>query len=194
MIDVELYGGYRGYLSHAAARARYALGAYRELVAIDWSRVGRLVFICKGNICRSPYAAGRGRALGLRAVSLGLDASEGAPADPSASRNAMLRGLDLSDHRSARLERSRLEAHDLLVVFEPTQLHAVRRRCGHLAPVVTLLGVWSPPVRPHMHDPYGRSDRYFNECFELIDRNVAALAQRMTERCAPLSNEVAASH
>ena len=38
-------------LSHAAnAAGRYA--AYRD---IDWHGVERLVFVCAGNICRSPY-------------------------------------------------------------------------------------------------------------------------------------------
>lgn len=193
MVDVELYGGYSGYLSHLRARAQHALGGYREFAAVDWARVARLVFVCTGNICRSPYAAARSRALGIRAISLGLGASAGASADPSAARNALARGLDLSCHRSARLESSRIEEDDLLIVFEPVQLHAVRRRCPDRDLAVTLLGIWSEPMRPHMHDPYGRSDRYFQECFGLIDRNVATLAQRATGPCATIAREIAAS-
>lgn len=178
-VDVELYGGYQGYVSHLKARALHAFGAYGELAAIDWALVARLVFVCKGNICRSPYAAARGRSLGVRTVSLGLDASDGALADPVAARNAFARGLDLSQHRSARLESSHIEDRDLLVVFEPVHLHAVRQRCGNRALGITLLGVWSRPVRPHVHDPYGRSDRYFQQCFSLIDGSVAELVRRM---------------
>lgn len=192
-VDVERYGGYRGYLSHIKARALHALGAHRELATIDWTRVGRLVFVCRGNICRSPYAAARGRALGVPAISLGLEASEGAQANPSAARNALVRGLDLSHHRSAALEGSRIQGHDLLVVFEPWQLQAARQRCPHRELALTLLGIWSPPMRPHVHDPYGRGDRYFQECFELIDRNVAELARRVTEGCAATPRESAAS-
>jgi protein-tyrosine phosphatase len=193
MVDVELYGGYRGYLSHLKARAQHALGAYREAATVDWAGVARVVFVCVGNICRSPYAAARCRALGIRAVSLGLGASEGAPADPSAARNALARGLDLSLHRSARLESCLIEQDDLVIVFEPLQLHAVRQRCSHGKLAVTLLGIWSQPVRPYVHDPYGRSDRYFHECFGLIDRNVAALAQRLNGPRATIAREIAAS-
>src|SRR5215469_15602974 len=79
MVDLELYGGRRGYVFHLAARAMGALGAYRRLGALDWGTVTRLVFVCKGNICRSPYAAARAQQLAVEATSFGLDAIEGAP-------------------------------------------------------------------------------------------------------------------
>lgn len=193
MVDVELYGGYWGYLAHVRARAQQALGAYRELTNIDWTRVARLVFVCTGNICRSPYAAARSRALGVPAISLGLGASDGAPSDPSAARNAAVRGLELSHHRSARLESSRIEADDLVIVFEPLQLQAVRYRCPQPELAVTLLGIWSQPMRPHVYDPYGRSDRYFQECFALIDRNIGELVQRVSGPCAVIARETVSS-
>lgn len=175
MIDIELYGGKRGLLEHVRSRALYALGAYGDIHDIEWAAVGRLVFVCKGNICRSPYASARARALGLRAASFGLAAAEGAMADPAASRNAALRAVDLSEHRSARLESWSFAADDLVVVFEPGHLSEVRRLNGGHAPI-SLLGVWVRPIYPHIQDPYGRGDRYFQRCFSLIDANVAALA------------------
>ena len=175
MIDIELYGGKRGLLEHVRSRTLYALGAYGDIRDIEWAAVGRLVFVCKGNICRSPYASARARALGLRAASFGLAAAEGAMADPVASRNAALRAVDLSEHRSARLESCSFTADDLVVVFEPGHLSEVRRLNGGRAPI-SLLGVWVQPIHPHIQDPYGRGDRYFQRCFSLIDANVAALA------------------
>jgi protein-tyrosine phosphatase len=184
MLDFDLYGGKRGYLEHAGARVRYALGIYRKLYEIDWTAVARLVFVCTGNICRSPYAGARARALGVPAVSLGLQAAEGAPVDPVASRNALLRGLDLSGHRSARAQSSSFASDDLIVVFEPGHVAELRRRSRRETPV-SLLGIWARPARPHIQDPYGRSDRYFQECFSVIDANVAALVGRMVRREAP---------
>ena len=179
MIDVERYGGRRAYLQHLAARALSLAGAYRSLTRIEWGAVERLVFVCKGNICRSPYGAARARALGLEALSCGLEASDGAPADPSAVRNARQRQLDLSTHRSLRLEAARLRRGDLLVMFEPHQLHAARERCAPAIPYMTLGGLWARPSRPHVSDPFGRSDRYFQECFAVIDAGVVALAGRL---------------
>jgi len=178
MIDAELYGGKRGLLEHALTRVLYALGAYGDIRDIEWAAVGRLVFVCKGNICRSPYASARARSLGVRAVSFGLAAVEGSPADPTALRNASLRGLDLSKHRSTKMDSFSFTRDDLIVVFEPKHLSDVRRLNGRRIPAC-LLGIWSEPIHPHIHDPYGRGDRYFQRCFSLIDDNVAKLAGRL---------------
>jgi len=182
MLDFELYGGKRGYLEHVRTRALYALGAYSSARDIDWSAVTRLVFVCKGNICRSPYASARARLLGIPSTSFGLDAAEGAPADPAAWRTALSRAVDLSAHRSARRESSRITDDDLLVVFEPSHLAEIRRWRADWMPRVTLLGIWAQPIRPHIQDPYGRSDRYFQCCFSIIDANIAELVTRMAGR------------
>jgi protein-tyrosine phosphatase len=179
MVDVELYGGRRGYLEHVRTRALYALGAYRSARDIEWAAVSRLVFVCKGNICRSPYASARALLLGVPSASFGLDAAEGAPADPTARRTARSRAVDLSAHRAARRESCRITDDDLLVVFEPSQLAEIRRRRSDRMPRVTLLGIWAQPIRPHIQDPYGRSDRYFQRCFSVIDANIAELVRRM---------------
>lgn len=181
MVDFELSGGKRGYLERVRTRALYALGAYRSARHIEWSSVTRLVFVCKGNICRSPYASARARLLGVPSASFGLAAAEGAPADPAASRTARSRGVDLSAHRSARRESCGTTDGDLLVVFEPSQLAEIRSDGFNRAPRVTLLGIWAQPVRPHIQDPYGRSDRYFEHCFSIIDANVAGLVGRWRE-------------
>lgn len=184
MLDIELYGGKRGLLEHLRARMLYTLGAYGNVRDIEWSLVSRLVFVCRGNICRSPYASSRAQSLGLAAISFGLDAAEGAPANPVAAKNALTRGIGLSAHRSARMESNRLADGDWVIVFEPAQLAEVRRRLGNRTPA-TLLGIWSRPHRPHIQDPYGRSDRYFQQCFSVIDESIAQLFDSMVRGGAP---------
>jgi len=184
MLDIELYGGKRGLLEHTRARVLYALGIYRNVCDVNWAAIGRLAFVCMGNICRSPYASARARSLGVPAVSFGLDATDGATADPVASRNALLRGLDLSAHRSARVEASSFAHDDLIIVFEPRHLAEIWRRSEREVPA-SLLGVWARPIRPYIQDPYSRSDRYFQQCFSVIDANVAALVRNMTRARTP---------
>lgn len=181
MVDVELYGGRRGFLEHVRGRALYALGTYRNVRDVEWDVVSRLAFVCRGNICRSPYAGAKARSLGVSAVSFGLDAMEGASADPAASKNALSRGVDLRAHRSARLTSSSIVDGDLIIAFEPAHLIEISKRCGDRA-ATSLLGIWVRPIRPYIQDPYGRSDRYFQQCFSVIDANVAELVKRMTGR------------
>lgn len=184
MLDFDLYGGKRGFLEHARTRVLFALGAYRKLCHIDWAAVGRMVFVCAGNICRSPYASARACSMGVPAVSFGLEATDGALADPAASRNALLRGLDLSAHRSTRAKSSSFASDDLIIAFEPGHLAELWRRGRREGPA-SLLGIWERPVRPHIQDPYGRSDSYFQQCFSVIDANVAALVGHMVRRGPP---------
>jgi protein-tyrosine phosphatase len=122
--------------------------------------------------------------LGVHAVSFGLDAADGGPADPTALQNALRRGIDLSAHRSARIQSARLADGDLVIVFEPQQIAEVRRRAGDRTPA-KLLGIWSSPVRLHIQDPYGMRDRYFQQCFAVIDANITALIDYMARRGAP---------
>jgi len=180
MLDFERYGGRRGYLVHLSELSKNIFGLYRPLVQIDWPRIDRLVFICAGNICRSPYAAERARTCGVNSVSFGLQASPGANADPVATRNASRRNVDLIRHRSRRLEADSVRATDLVLLFEPRQVEAFRSINSTAVGALSLAGLWSRPVRPHVADPYAKSDRYFQECFSIIDSSVSTLCAHLS--------------
>lgn len=181
MVGFERYGGIRGCLEYMQSRVLYSLGAYHHARQIDWMAVNRLVFVCKGNICRSPYAAERSRLLGVPAISYGLDATDGSPADAAAVRNARRRNIDLSQHRSNEFHNSGVQETDLITVFEPQQLFEIRRRIGNRAVSLTLLGIWASPISPYIQDPYGQNDRFFQRCYSAIDTYVLELIRRMKE-------------
>ena len=181
MVGFEQYGGKRGYLDHVRSRLLYSLGAYREAERIDWVAINRLVFVCKGNICRSPYAAERARILGVPAISCGLEATEGTAADPAAVRNGSRRNVDLAQHRSSICDTRLFQEVDLIIVFEPRQFDAVFRRIGNRRVSVTLLGIWSRPIRPYIPDPYGQNDEFFRRCYAAIDAYVLEVVRRMKD-------------
>lgn len=184
MFDSEMYGGKRGVLAHVRALILYTLGAYGDVDDVDWPSVSRLVFVCLGNICRSPYAEAKAQSMGLASVSLGLHAENGTSADPAAMKNALVRGIDLSTHRAVRMDPASLSDGDLVIVFESWQVSEVRRRVGGQVRV-KLLGIWSTPKRPHIHDPYGLGDAYFQQCFSIIDTGLVQLAAHMRRGAAP---------
>ena len=169
------YGGRRGWARHGATRLLHALGGLRRYEAVDWGRVGRLVFVCQGNLCRSPYAEARARALGLPAASFGLEAG-GEAADPVARAVARRRGLDLGRHRPRPAEA--LRPGDLLLGMEPWQAGRLLDAAPPGAQV-SLLGLWARPARPHLQDPYGLPAAYFDTCFAVIDNAVAWVARHL---------------
>jgi protein-tyrosine phosphatase len=105
-----------------------------------------ILFVCTGNICRSPMAEGLFRALLLRrgigaAVSSagtsvqvgrpGEDAGDraggpaGWPAEDDAVRAAAERGADISGHRARGLERHHIEDADLIVCMAAPHIEEV---------------------------------------------------------------------
>lgn len=170
------FGSYRGYVTHLKAQAAAALGAYSSAERIDFSRVNRFVFVCKGNVCRSPYAEARARELGLPAVSFGLETTGGVPANSVALRIAGQRGIDLSEHESRPLDPDQIQSDDLMIAFEPPQLEELTRRVADRSVQRTLIGLWADRARVHVPDPYGKCDEYFYNCFTLCDLAIQRLA------------------
>jgi protein-tyrosine phosphatase len=172
----DRFGSGRGLARLLLSGAASLAGAYRSFRRIEWGRVDRFVFVCTGNICRSPYAERRAAAAGFPAISIALRGETGRPADPVACAAALRAGTDLGDHRATAADAAELRPGDLLVAMEPWQARMLAARFpGHQ---VTLLGLWTTPRRPHLHDPYTLSPAYFRTCFRLIDTGVAALLAR----------------
>src|SRR3954467_13947748 len=94
-----------------------------------------VLFVCTGNICRSPMAAGVFRTLVRRADmtdaftidSAGTyDGHVGARASPLAIEAARRRGYDIDDHRARLLGNDHLESFDLPLAMDRTHLAAMR--------------------------------------------------------------------
>ena len=173
------YGSRRGYLNTMWYRLRYILGGYREYRKIDWNSVDRLVFVCKGNICRSAYAEALTKSLGADAVSCGLDTDIGKPAYESTIRAAVLKDIDLKAHSTTPIQELGLKKNDLLIAMEPWQVEQLKSKYGEEY-ACTLLGLWGRPLKPFITDPYGKSDLYFNSCFNYIDVSVHELLKKIS--------------
>jgi len=173
-----------GLVRHYSHLARYRLGAFSRLKLVDWGSVRRLVFVCEGNICRSPYAEAKARTMNLASSSFGLNASSGGRADPAAIKAALLRGVNLSLHVTRKAAMADVVSGDLLAAMESSQARVLESVAHPEGVQVTLMGLWCTPPRPHIEDPFGLSDDYFNTCFALIDDALIGISARMQERNA----------
>jgi protein-tyrosine-phosphatase/peptidoglycan/xylan/chitin deacetylase (PgdA/CDA1 family) len=163
---------------------KLALGGKDQYPPVDWSSVRRLIFVCKGNVCRSPYAEYRARLMGMEAVSVGLHARAGSPANDRAIFQAQRRGLDLFSHRSKRPEMLALDEHDLVVGMEPWHIAEFRNQVPNTGYQVTLLALHMRRSRALIMDPYGTDFSTFNQVFEQIDEAVEGVFNRGAPRSA----------
>jgi protein-tyrosine phosphatase len=170
------FGGRRAALRYLLHQSELYLGRHRRFESFFPEQIRRLVFVCKGNICRSPFAEHYARTRGARAISFGLDARDGAHSPAMAVETALTFGVDLREHRGQSFASVVLLPDDLVLMFEPTQARRMHALLGNrqIAGVV-LVGLFCRPRHAYLHDPYGHSPDYFRTCFARITRAVDSL-------------------
>ena len=145
--------------------------------------VGSALFICHGNVCRSPFAellfarmmAERGLFVATSSAGfIGPDRQPPAGALAAAAR----RGLDMTAHRSMLVTAGALNTADLVVTMSAQQVTSLRHAIGRAPGTVILLGDLDPwPIRRRtVVDPWGGDARLFDESYDRIERCLAALA------------------
>ena len=143
----------------------------------------RVLFVCYGNICRSPMAeallrraiADRPEFHDVEVSSAGVAAIDGNPATRlacAAVRDAF--GLDLSAHRARQLAPT-FDAHLVLALDQET-LRAARRLAPKTHP--ELLGDYAG-TGEEVDDPYGGDRIEYDTCAQHIDRLVHAVVARL---------------
>jgi len=178
------FGTFRGLVRTALAYLMWLAGPYRGYGEVDWTRVRRFVFVCAGNICRSPYAHYRYAATAgpIPVASFGLATTTGVGADQTATEVARTLGLDLSRHSATDLKDFEIRDGDLLLAMEDRHIAALAPAIAGRDVQVSLLGLWYRPYFALLYDPHTLSRRYFASCFRRIDAAVARLAAEAKAR------------
>lgn len=159
-------------LLHSARRGR----ARRAIAGM--SPDGSALFICHGNVCRSPFAAAifarsardlTGRdAVVSSAGFIGPGRQPPAPALAAALR----RRIDMTGHRSSLITQARLDAASLVVVMSGAQERALRKSFGPTEATILVLGDLDPlPIRRRtVVDPWGGNAALFDTSYDRIER------------------------
>jgi len=154
----------------------------------------RVLFVCMGNICRSPTAHGVFQAL-VEAEGLGssifVDSAgthgyhTGSPPDQRSQATALAHGVDLSGLRARRFESTDYREFDYLLAMDRGNLAdmlAIRSGAGGASPELML--AYSTRFREReIPDPYYGNDG-FELVFEMIEDASRGLLQQIRERHA----------
>jgi len=146
--------------------------------------VRRVMVVCHGNICRSPFAAAllARRLTDLEVRSAGLEARDGKPAQPAAARIARMYGIELESHGAHRLRAEDVLWADLILGMEGHHGAVIRRRWPEGTAKTFLLGDFFSEGPYLIHDPYGHDDETFAAVFERIAAGVGALEEAIRGR------------
>lgn len=140
----------------------------------------RILFVCLGNICRSPAAEGVTRALAAaRGLELALDSAGtgdwhvGNPPHPPMIAAARARGYDLAPLRARQIVAPDFARFDLILGMDRANLTAIERLrpAGSATPVRLFLGEAEVP------DPY--FDGRFDEALDLVEQGAARLLDQL---------------
>jgi len=148
-----------------------------------------ILFVCLGNICRSPTAEGlmlnhlaaAGLAKRIRVDSAGIGGwHTGEPPDRRAIAAARKHGVDLTPLRARQVRTADFSDFDLIVGMDRQNVDDLRR----LAPKQSTarIGLWLTEalgIPDEVPDPYYENDRAFDAVFDLCDRAARAFLEKL---------------
>jgi protein-tyrosine phosphatase len=151
----------------------------------------RVLFVCMGNICRSPLAQGVLEHVLRRE---GLDGEVevdsagtgpwhvGEPPDARAQRSAAARGVDLSAQRARRVTLDDCRTFDYVLTMDEENFRAVSALCRGSAVVRPFLDFAKDSPEREVPDPYYGGPDGFDRVLDLVEAASEGLLDDIRER------------
>jgi len=149
-----------------------------------------VLFVCTGNICRSPtaeaifrkLAADAGMADAVTADSAGTHAYHvGEPPDPRAQAAAAKRGYDLSALRARRIEGADFQRFDLILAMDQDHYAILARMAGSSAGLkLKLMMSYAQRFKERdVPDPYYGGPQEFERVLDLLEDAASGLLESL---------------
>jgi predicted ATP-grasp superfamily ATP-dependent carboligase/protein-tyrosine-phosphatase len=132
-----------------------------------------VLFVCKGNICRSPFAERYAAKLfpHLKISSVGFLEQTGRPSPENGRHAAKRFGIDLKSHGAQLIQESLIRDSDLVFVFDEENEAHIRKHYPEAIAKTYYVGLLTDgPVT--ITDPFGGSMDDFMKCYERISQAI----------------------
>ncbi len=148
----------------------------------------RVLFVCMGNICRSPLAEGvlrhqlaQAGVEGVVVDSAGTDAWHvGEPPDPRSTEVAELHGVSLQGQRARRVAPADFEEFDMVVAMDDDNLSRLRQECpAEHQDKLCRMRDFDPQGDGDVPDPYYGGPAGFTVVYEMVERSCTTLLERL---------------
>ncbi len=156
--------------------------------------IKRVIFVCMGNICRSPLAEAVARrefqraGLEIEVASAGtIGFHEGDLADAGALDIARLNHIDLDSHRARQVRSQDFDAFDLVVALDLRNEADLRRVSSprQHSKICRLLDFAPNCGHREVPDPYQRGRPAFAQSLDLIERGIKGLTRHLAAQSGP---------
>ncbi len=163
-------------------------------MTVSPSNIRNILFVCAGNICRSPMAEWQLKALlwenaitGMQVGSAGLIALPGNSASFNAVRVARENSISLEEHKARLITAELIDNADLVLVMESHQGHELIADHPQASEKILLLRHFARygSRERGISDPYGRNLEAYRFCFEDIKECVESLYEWLVEANQP---------
>lgn len=147
-----------------------------------------VLFVCMGNICRSPTAEGvfrhhavvAGHASRLVIDSAGTHAYHvGEPPDRRAVAAAERRGISLGDIRARRVSDDDFESFDYIIAMDEDNVARLREQAPQHQAKICLLLEFSPSREREVPDPYYGGAAGFERVLDLVEEASRGLLETL---------------
>jgi protein-tyrosine phosphatase len=147
----------------------------------------RLLFVCTGNICRSPTAEGIARhVITARRLTLSVDSAGthgyhiGEPPDMRSTQTARRHGVDLSTLRARKIAPDDYHAFDILIAMDRGHLQWLEQRKpvtsrAELGLFMQLAGAGVQDIP----DPYYGAQADFDQVFSLLSTHMPTVLENI---------------
>jgi protein-tyrosine phosphatase len=153
----------------------------------------RVLFVCMGNICRSPMAEGAFKHYVREAGLAGRIVSDSAgthgyhigdPPDPRAQAAASRRGYDLAGLRARQVRPGDFDAFDYVLAMDEANLRWLERLCPpqHARKLKLFLEFSADAARREVPDPYYGGADGFENVLDLVEQAAQGLLRHLRDR------------
>jgi protein-tyrosine-phosphatase/predicted ATP-grasp superfamily ATP-dependent carboligase len=148
----------------------------------------KVMFVCYGNICRSPFAEHLwntrtgGRSLNRNmAVSAGFHPQEGRTTPNWALDLAAEHGVDLAEHRSRLLTKAMVDSADAIFVMDRKNYRDLINQFPWTKHKIYFFGLFADNIWGEIDDPYGMTQDKARICYQRMVLALNGLLKRLRE-------------
>lgn len=162
----------------------------------------RILFVCLGNICRSPLAEGVFRRViddAGRSADFVIDSAgtggwhAGSAPDRRSIAIAARHGVDIAGQRARKVTATDFDEFDLILGMDASNVSTLRRLCGGRHPGIAGFMEYSTGFMRDVPDPYFGGDDGFLDVYRMIHEASGALSAKLVRPPSPPSSGQASS-